>query len=66
MVRWQKPAPTKFKCNVNASFSSSHNKFGIYTCIQDADRCFVLAKTTWFAPLYSMDVSEASGLCHAL
>jgi hypothetical protein len=39
---------------------------GIGMCIQDADRGYVLAKTTWFALLCSVDVGEVLGLCEAL
>jgi len=35
-------------------------------CIWDNDGCFVLAKTTWFSPLYFMEVREALGLYTAL
>jgi hypothetical protein len=35
-------------------------------CIRDAEGCFVLAKTTWFSPLCSVDVGEAFKLSQAL
>jgi len=57
---------SRFQCNINVSFSSSHNRVGISMCIHDANGCFVLVKTTLFAPLCSMDVCEALGHCQAL
>jgi isoaspartyl peptidase/L-asparaginase-like protein (Ntn-hydrolase superfamily) len=48
---WQRHAPGRYKCNVDASFSSDHNKVGIGMCIRDSDGSFVLARTTWFSPL---------------
>jgi hypothetical protein len=54
------------KCNVDASFSASQNRFGIGMCIRDEEGQFVLAKTMWFAPMCSVDEGEALGLYHAM
>jgi len=35
-------------------------------CIRDVDGGYVLAKIVWFAPLCSVEVGEALGLCEAL
>jgi len=54
------------KCNVDASFSTSRNRFGIGMCICDDKGQFVLAKAMWFAPMCSIDEGEALGLYHAM
>jgi len=48
---WQRHAPGRYKCNVDASFFSDHNKVGIGMCIPDSDGSFILARTTWFSLL---------------
>lgn len=64
--RWKKASPGRFKCNVDASFSSSKNKAGIDMFIRDADRCILLAKTIWFSPLCSVKTDEAMWLYQVL
>jgi len=32
-IRWQKPARGRYKCNIDASFSSSLNRVGLGMCI---------------------------------
>jgi len=54
--------PSRFKYNVDIFLSSPHNKVGISMYIHDIDGCFVLAKTTWFTPLCSVNIGEALGL----
>jgi len=41
---WEKPALGRYKCNVDASFSSYMNMIGIKMCILDDAGDFVLAK----------------------
>jgi len=43
--RWTKPRRELYKCNIDAYFSTSMNKLGIYMCIRDEDDCYVLVKT---------------------
>jgi len=43
--RWQPPEHGRMKCNVDAAFSSQHNKTGISICIRDENGVFVLART---------------------
>jgi len=59
---WKKPTPDRYKCNIDASFSTSLNKAGLSMCLRDDDGAFVLARTEWFAPLYDIDVGEVVGL----
>jgi len=59
-------APGRLKCNVDTSFSPSYNKVGIGMCVRDAEGCFVLINTTWFSPLFSVDIGEVLGLFNAL
>lgn len=65
MIRWQKPRRRRMKCNVDASFSASRNRFGI-GCTRDDEGQFVLAKTMWFALMCSVDEGDALGLYHAM
>jgi hypothetical protein len=49
MVRsnmWLRPSAGRFKCNIDASFSSTQNRVGIGMRIRDAGGNFVLAKLT--------------------
>jgi len=64
--RWTKPAPGRFKCNVNASFSNELNIVGIGMCIRDAAGDYVLARTIRFTPLCVVEIGKALGLCEAL
>jgi hypothetical protein len=64
--RWKKPTPGRYKCNIDASFSTSLNRVGLGMCLRDDDGAFVLARTEWFAPLCDVEVGEAVGLHTAL
>lgn len=49
LVKWEKPTTRRYKCNINASFSSSLNIADLRMCIRDDyddddDGNFVLAK----------------------
>jgi len=59
---WKKPTPGKYKCNIDASFSTSLDRVGLGMCLRDDAGDFVLAKAKWFAPLCDIDVGEAVGL----
>jgi hypothetical protein len=59
---WKKLAPGRYKCNIDASFSTSLNRVASGMCLRDDDGAFVLARTEWFAPLCDIDVGEAVGL----
>ncbi|XP_024634702.1 uncharacterized protein [Medicago truncatula] len=63
---WEKPSPGRFKCNVDASFSTTLNKVGFGACIRDAEGNFVIARTAWTTPLLDVDMGEAMGLLAAL
>jgi len=63
---WKKPTPGRYKCNIDASFSTSLSRVGLGMCLRDDDGAFVLARTEWFAPLCDIDVGEAVGLHTAL
>jgi hypothetical protein len=44
LIWWGKQARDRYKCNIDASFSSSLNKVGIEMCVRDDVGEFVLAK----------------------
>jgi len=64
--KWQPPMPGRYKCNIDAAFSSSLNRTGIGICVHDSDGTFVLAKVVSLPCLVSVDVGEAFGLHSAL
>lgn len=64
--RWLKPAPWRYKCSIDASFSSSLDRMRIGMCIRDENGCFVLTKTLWYSLLCSVEEGEAFGLYNAL
>lgn len=41
---WKKPDRGRYKCNVDAAFSTVTNRVGIGICIRDDQGSFVLAK----------------------
>lgn len=45
---WQKPQQGRFKCNIDAAFSSVWNRTGIGVCLRDYDGTYVLAQTRSF------------------
>ncbi|XP_024640526.1 uncharacterized protein [Medicago truncatula] len=65
-IRWQKPARGRYKCNIDASFSSSLNRVGLGMCIRDDAGEYVLARIDWFYPLCDVVIGEAVGLHTAL
>jgi ribonuclease HI len=56
----------RYKCNINAAFSSHFNRTGIGICVRDSDGTFVLAKTVTYPCIVSVDVGETLGLHLAL
>jgi hypothetical protein len=62
IIPWEKPAIGCYKCNIDASFSSSMNKVVIGMCVRDDAGDFVLAKTLWLSPLCDIDLGETVGL----
>ncbi|XP_045831568.1 uncharacterized protein LOC123922956 [Trifolium pratense] len=64
--KWKKPARGWVKCNVDASFSSLHNRLGIGICIRDEFGAYVLGKYEQFTPLCDVKIGEALGLLSAL
>ncbi|AET02267.1 hypothetical protein MTR_8g038340 [Medicago truncatula] len=65
-LQWHKPSPSRYKCNVDASFSHSFNQVGLRLCIRDDEGRFVLVKTEWLTPLLYVDSEEALGLLSTL
>jgi len=65
-VSWQQPCRGRFKCNVDAGFSTSKNRTGIGICVRDDDSAYVLAKTVSFDVVRPVRVGEALGLYNAL
>jgi ribonuclease HI len=65
-LKWIKPSPGRFTCNVDASFSQARNRVGIGVCIRDDEGRFVLAKTEWMTPLLDVNLGEALGLLSAM
>jgi len=63
---WQPPMPGRYKCNINAAFSSHHNRTGIGVCVRDSEGTFVLAKIFTYPCTVTVDVGEALGLHSAL
>jgi len=66
VVEWSKSAYGRYKCNINASFSSSMHMVGIGICFRDDMGEFISAKTDCFSPLCDVDVGEAIGFHTAL
>ena len=65
-LKWIKPSPDRFKCNVGASFSQARNRVGIGVRTRDDECRYVLVKTEWMSPLLDVDLSEALGLLSAM
>jgi len=65
-ITWQPPVAGRYKCNLDAAFSSQVNKIGIGICVCDAEGTFVLAKTVTYPCHVQVDVGEALGLHAAL
>ena len=60
--RWQHPIPGRYKCNIDAAFSSSLKRTGIDICVHDTEGIFVLAKTVTYPCLVLVDVGLHSAL----
>ncbi|PNX97052.1 cytochrome p450 [Trifolium pratense] len=65
-TNWEKPSRRRYKCNIDASFSSTHNKVGIGMCIRDDQGRYVATKTEWLEPILDVEIGEATGLLTAL
>jgi hypothetical protein len=46
-VQWNKTSVSRYKCNMDASFSHSLNKVDIQICIRDEEGRFVLRSPKW-------------------
>ncbi|PNX86190.1 cytochrome p450, partial [Trifolium pratense] len=44
-IKWEKPGRGRYKCNIDASFSTQRNRVGLGICIREDEGRFVLAKT---------------------
>ena len=62
VIEWTKHTYGMYKCNIDASFSSSLNMLSIDICLRDDHGEFFLAKTDCFSPLCDVDVGEVVGL----
>jgi len=58
---WQHPLLGRYKCNIDAAFSSHSNRTGIGICVCDSEGTFVLAKTVTYPCIVPVDVGEALG-----
>jgi len=56
----------RYKCNIDAAFSSHHNRTGIGICVCDSEGVFVLTKTITYPCTVEVDVGEALGLHSAV
>jgi len=65
-ITWQPPMAGRYKCNMDAAFSSHGNRTCIGICVCDVEGTFVLAKTMTYPCTVSVDVGEALGLHSAL
>ncbi|GAU29840.1 hypothetical protein TSUD_223860 [Trifolium subterraneum] len=65
-TNWEKPSRGRYKCNIDASFSSTHNKVEIDMCIRDGQGRYVAAKTEWLEPIVDVEIGEAMGLFSAV
>ena len=55
-ITWQPPMAGRYKCNMDAAFSSHGNRTGIGICVRVAEGTFVLTKTVTYPCTVSMDV----------
>ncbi|XP_024634867.1 uncharacterized protein [Medicago truncatula] len=65
-IMWQPLVLGRYKCNIDAAFSSHINRTGIGICVQDAEGTFVLAKAFIYPCTVSVNVGEALGLHSAM
>ncbi|XP_039684970.1 uncharacterized protein [Medicago truncatula] len=65
-ITWQPPVSGRYKCNIDAAFSSHVNRTCIGICVRDAEGTFVLAKTMTYPCTVPVEVGEALGLHFAL
>ena len=65
-ISWQPPLSGRYKCNIDATFSSQHNRTGIGICVRDSEGAFVLAQAITHPCTVSVDVGKALGLHFAL
>jgi len=65
-LKWIKPSPGRFKCNVDASFAQARNQVGIGVRIRDDEGRYVLAKTEWMSLILDLDLGEVLGLLSAM
>jgi len=56
----------RYKCNIDATFSSHHNRTCIGICVRNSEGIFVLATTITYPCTVSVDLGEALGLYSAL
>jgi len=55
VIKWTKSTYGRYKCNIDALFSSSLNMVGIGICLCDDQGEFVMAKTNIFSPLFDVN-----------
>ncbi|AES77252.1 hypothetical protein MTR_7g006380 [Medicago truncatula] len=59
-IRWRELRSGRFKCNVDASFSTTSNKVRLGMCIRDSEGNHVCSKTMWFTPLCYVDIGRVA------
>jgi hypothetical protein len=65
-IRWEKPAPSEVKCNVDAAIFKDQGCYGVGMCLRDENGHFIAAKTAWFHGLAQPQEAEARGLKEAI
>jgi ribonuclease HI len=66
VVRWEKPMPGWYKCNVDAAFHQELNKTSTGWCLRDHLGRFVVAATTWLDGNCSIVEGESIALLEAM
>jgi hypothetical protein len=66
VVRWEKPLPEWYKCNVDAAFHQELNKTSTRWCLRDHLGRFVVAGTSWIDGNCSIVEGESIALMEAL
>jgi ribonuclease HI len=65
-LRWEKPLPGWYKCNVDAAFHQELNKTSTGWCLRDHLGRFIMAETTWIDGSCSIIEGESIALLEAL
>ncbi|KAK2361445.1 hypothetical protein QL285_086592 [Trifolium repens] len=66
LVRWEKPAPSWVKCNVDVAFITGTRKTSIRFCFRDSTGQFIGGMTQWQPTVISTAEGEAWALLLAM